>query len=82
MVEGTVDKLDTQELSGRSSLWIFFKLSASHPEVFTDTWNQDYISVKHNLFSCCYIHLGDMFRIILSRLQAFIYKNTDPLMKS
>jgi hypothetical protein len=26
-----------------------FKLSACHPEVFTDTWKHAYISVKHNL---------------------------------
>jgi hypothetical protein len=41
------------------------KLTACHPEVFTDTWKQDNIPVKHNLFLlCCYIHLGDMFRLV------------------
>ena len=36
-----------------------FKLSACHPEMFTDTWKQDCISVKHNLLLlCCYIYLG------------------------
>ena len=48
---------------------IYYKLIACHLEVFTDTWKQDYIS-NTTFLLCCYIHLGDMFRLISSHLQA------------
>ena len=60
------------------------KLSACHPEVFTDTWKQYFISVKHKLFNYVVTFTcATCFDSFLSHLQALFirYRSLLPTLK-